>query len=129
MEYLPFVLIAVLLLFMAFPLYIWLSSKRMQGGSAPAYDDLLAPEQRDKAKLLFYFYSQQCGPCRTLTPLVERMAERYGNVVKVDVMQQGGVAQRFAIRATPTLVLVEGDTLVKVILGPVGEKQLDLLLH
>ncbi len=129
MEYLPFVLIAVLLLFMAFPLYIWFSSKRMQGGSAPPYDDLLTPEQRGKAKMLFYFYSQHCGPCRTLTPLVEQMAERYGNVVKVDVMRQGAVAQRFAVRATPTLVLVEGNTVVKVILGPVGEKPLDLLLR
>lgn len=129
MQYLPFVLVAVLLLFMAFPLYVWISSKRMQGGRAPRYDDLLPAQQRGMGKLLFYFHSPQCGPCRTLTPLVERMAERYGNVVKVDVMQQGEVARRFAIRATPTLVLVEGETLVKVILGPVSERQLELLLR
>lgn len=128
MEYLPFVLIAVLLLFMAFPFYIWLSSKRMQGGDAPDYDELLSPEQRGRNKLLFYFYSQHCGPCRTLTPLIDQMAERYGNVVKVDVMHQMGVAQRFAIRATPTLVLVENRRVAKVILGSVSGKQLELLL-
>ncbi len=129
MEYLPFILIAILALFMAMPLFAWLSSKRMQGNDAPDYAALLAPEQRGKDKLLFYFGSEHCGPCRTLAPLIDTMAERYGNVVKVDVSRQPAAARQFGIRATPTLVLVEGGKVVKVMLGAVGEKQLDVLLR
>lgn len=129
MEYLPFVLIAVLAVFMAMPLYVWLASKRLQGQAAPDYAALLSPEQQGRDKLLFYFYSAHCGPCRTLAPLIDRMAERHGNVVKVDVTQQPAAAQRFGIRATPTLVLVEGGRVVKVMLGAVTERQLEVLLR
>lgn len=129
MEYLPFILIGVMAVFMAMPLFIWLGGKRMQGRAAPDYAALLAPEQQGRNKLLFYFYSEHCGPCRTLGPLIDTMATRYGNVVKVDVSRQTAVARQFGIRATPTLVLVEAGTVVKVMLGAVSEKQLDVLLR
>lgn len=129
MEYLPFVLIAVLAVFMAMPLYVWLASKRLQGQAAPDYAALLTPEQRGRDKLLFYFYSEQCGPCRTLGPVIDGMAARYGNVVKVDVVRQPAVAHRFGVRATPTLVLVQDGTVVKVMLGVTSERQLEGLLR
>ncbi|MEW6646438.1 MAG: thioredoxin family protein [Pseudomonadota bacterium] len=129
MEYLPFILIGVMALFMAMPLYIWLGSKRLQGQAAPDYAALLTPQQQGRDKLLFYFYSEHCGPCRTLAPLIDSMAERHGNVVKVDVMQQPAAARQFGIRATPTLVLVEGGKVVKVLLGAVSAKQLEVLLR
>lgn len=129
MEYLPFVLIAVLAVFMAMPLYVWLGSKRLQGRAAPDYAALLTPRQQGCDKLLFYFYSAHCGPCRTLSPLIDRLAQRHGNVVKVDVLQQPAAARQFGIRATPTLVLVEDGKVVKVLLGAVSEKQLEVLLR
>jgi thioredoxin 1 len=129
MEYLPFILIAVMAVFMAMPLFLWLGSKRMQGRAAPDYAALLTPEQYGRDKLLFYFYSAHCGPCRTLAPLIDTMAARYGNVVKVDVTQQPAAARQFGVRATPTLVLVEAGTVVKVMLGAVSERQLEVLLR
>lgn len=129
MEYLPFVLIVVFALFMAMPLWIWISAKRMQGGKAPPYDDLLTPAQCGRDKYLFYFYSAHCGPCRTVTPVVERMAERHGNVVKVDVTRQMAAAHRFGVRGTPTLILVDGGRVVKVLMGGVSERQLEVLLR
>jgi len=129
MEYLPFILIAVMAVFMAMPLYIWLGSKRLQGRDAPDYAALLTPQQQGRDKLLFYFYSEHCGPCRTLGPLIDTMAQRHGNVVKVDVMRQPAAARQFGVRATPTLVLVEAGRVVKVWLGAVSEKQLEVLLR
>lgn len=129
MEYLPFILIGVMALFMAMPLYIWLGSKRLQGRAAPDYAALLTPQQQGRDKLLFYFYSEHCGPCRTLAPLIDGMAERYGNVVKVDVAQQPSVSRQFGIRVTPTLVLVDAGRVAKVLLGAVSERQLEVLLR
>ena len=68
MDYLPFLFIAVVVAFMAFPLYIWFGAKRLQGNDAPDYQALLTPEQQGRSKLLFYFYTQQCGPCRAMAP-------------------------------------------------------------
>lgn len=129
MEYLPFILAAIIGLFAAMQLYVWLGSKRLQGQDAPEYVGLLDPAQQDMKRLLFYFYSEHCGPCRALTPLIDRMAERYDNVVKVDAMKNPAAAQKFGIRATPTLILVEQGKVVKVMLGGVSEKQLELLLR
>ena len=129
MDYLPFLFVAAAVAIMGLPFYIWLSAKRLQGSAAPDYQALLTPDQQGRSKLLFYFYSAHCGPCRTLTPLVDAMAARYGNVVKVDAMAQPAVAQRFGVRATPTLVLVDGGKVVKVMLGTVSERQLELLLR
>jgi len=129
MEYLPFILIAVLALFMAMPLYVWLGSKRMEGREAPELNALLTEEQRGMNKLLFYFYSEHCGPCRAVGPVVDAVAARHGCVVKVDVMQDMATAHRFGVRATPTVVLVEDGRLVKVLLGTVSEQKLELLLR
>lgn len=129
MEYLPFILIAVLGLFMAMPLYAWLGSKRMEGRAAPALDALLTPEQRGMKKLLFYFYSEHCGPCRAVGPVIDALAARHGCVVKVDVMQDMATVRRFGVRATPMVVLVEEGRVVKVLLGAVSEQKLELLLR
>jgi len=129
MDYLPFILIGVIALFMAMPLYIQFSSKRLQGQAAPDYSRLLTVEQKDRDKLLFYFYGEHCPPCRTLAPLINEMAERFGNVVKVNVGNDPAAARLFSVRATPTLVLVEGGQISKVILGAVSESQLETLLR
>lgn len=50
-----------------------------------------------------------CGPCRAVTPVLERLAvERAGRlkVVKVNVDEEPAVAGRYAVQSIPLLVLV-----------------------
>jgi thioredoxin 1 len=53
------------------------------------------------------FTAKWCGPCRTLTPILTDLATRYPavRVVAVDVDDEPALAQRFSVRAMPTLVL------------------------
>ena len=58
--------------------------------------------------LLVDFYADWCGPCQTLAPVLEKVvAELQGKVTlfKVNVDKHPQLAQQFAIRSIPHLIL------------------------
>jgi thioredoxin 1 len=103
------------------PLLSYLSTRRLVGKKLEL-DSLPAGNR------LFYFYSPGCRPCRSMTPIVDRLASQSDAVIKVDINQDPELAGRFGIRATPTTVLVENDTIKEVRLGAQSQKQLQKLL-
>ncbi|MBM3426366.1 MAG: thioredoxin [Bacteroidetes bacterium] len=58
--------------------------------------------------LLVDFYADWCGPCQTLSPILEKVVnELQGKVTlfKVNVDKHPQLAQQFAIRSIPHLML------------------------
>lgn len=56
------------------------------------------------------FWSEHCGPCKMLSPVLDEVAAQVGataKVTKVDVMAQRDLAMRFGIRAVPTLIFMK----------------------
>ena len=56
------------------------------------------------------FWAEWCGPCRSLTPIIEELAEEYeGKVVigKCDVDQNNDLAMKFSVRNIPLVVFVK----------------------
>lgn len=54
------------------------------------------------------FFQTSCAPCRTLEPRLERYAERYKDrvpVYRVDLDRDMKVAERFAVKSIPTLLV------------------------
>lgn len=65
--------------------------------------------------VLVDLWAPWCGPCRVLSPALEELAsQRSGTLklVKVDVDQAPGIAQRYQVRGVPTLLLISGGTLL-----------------
>ena len=55
------------------------------------------------------FYATWCGPCRSMTPIVEEAAKRYaGDVVfyKVDIDEETELAQFFGIQSIPFFLFI-----------------------
>src|SRR5262245_54069355 len=60
---------------------------------------------------LLDFSAVWCGPCKALTPIVEKIAnENLGKVKvgKLDIDDSPGVASKFGIKGVPTVVVFKG---------------------
>lgn len=81
-----------------------------------AGDDDFAPiAEQASIPVLVDLWATWCGPCRSVSPALDRLARaRAGKVklVKVDVDKAPEVARRFDIRAVPTLLVLRGGEVV-----------------
>ncbi|MEX1366461.1 MAG: thioredoxin [Nannocystaceae bacterium] len=82
--------------------------------------------------VLVDFWAAWCGPCRAIAPHLETLAGRFAGqakVVKVDVDDNPGIAQRYGIRGIPTLLMFKGGKVVDQIVGnPGSAKPLEQLV-
>jgi len=61
-------------------------------------------------KVLVDFYTDWCGHCRIVQPVLEELEAKFANlvtVVKVDADDEKEIADRYGIKNYPTIVLFE----------------------
>jgi len=77
-----------------------------------------------KGKVLVDFFATWCGPCKMLSPILEKVASEHEDltVLKVDVDEVGDVATQYGIRSIPTLILFEDGKAVDMKLGYMPEE-------
>ena len=54
------------------------------------------------------FWAEWCGPCHAVAPVLDRIADERADelkVVKVNIDEEQGLAQRYGIMSIPTIVL------------------------
>ncbi len=82
--------------------------------------------------VLVDFWASWCGPCKMLSPIVDKMAEAYAGkltVGKVNVDEQPEIAARFGIMSIPTLILFKDGQKVDVSIGLIPSAQLEAFVQ
>ncbi len=76
--------------------------------------------------VLIDFWASWCGPCRMLSPIVDEIAEENTNikVCKVNVDEEGELAEEFNVMNIPTLVVIKGGKEVTRMVGAKPKKQI-----
>ena len=76
-----------------------------------------------KGKVLVDFFATWCGPCKMLSPILEKIASEHEDltVLKIDVDEVPDLASKYDIRSIPTLILFENGQPVDMKLGYMPE--------
>lgn len=78
------------------------------------------------------FWAAWCGPCKVIAPSLEEIADEMAGratVAKVNVDDNGDVANRFGIRSIPTLMVFKEGRIVDQMIGAVPKEQIRRLLE
>ena len=84
--------------------------------------------EQDELPVLVDFWATWCGPCRMLSQIVDKMAEKYAGqvtVVKCNVDESTDIPMKFGIRNIPTLLFFKGGELVDRVVGAVPQAELE----
>ncbi len=113
---------------LSFQWHLARKAKANEGQAVPELEPAVEASLHERGKVLLYFFSPNCGPCRSMTPVIDRLAALHDNVFKFDVSQSLDLARRLGVMATPTIMLLADGRIARVKLGALPEKNLEEFL-
>lgn len=80
--------------------------------------------------VLVDFFATWCGPCKMLSPVLERVADKHSDikVVKVDVDKAPDLASRYGVMGVPTMIVFKDGQISTKSVGYKNEAGVEALL-
>ncbi|WP_026180322.1 thioredoxin TrxA [Hahella ganghwensis] len=81
--------------------------------------------------VLVDYWAEWCGPCKMIAPVLEEIAEEYGDrlkVCKLNIDENEKTPPKFSIRGIPTLMLFKGGNVDATKVGALSKSQLTAFL-
>ena len=81
--------------------------------------------------VLVDFWATWCGPCRSISPIVEELAKEFTGKVKVtklNVDESPATPSQYGVRGIPTLILFKSGKILDQIVGAVPKGQIEAVL-
>jgi thioredoxin 1 len=77
--------------------------------------------------VLVDFWAEWCGPCKMIAPILDEIADEYGDKVKIaklNIDENSGTPPKYGIRGIPTLMLFKNGNVEATKVGAVSKSQL-----
>lgn len=84
-------------------------------------------EHTQSGVVLVDFWAPWCGPCRMLSPVIDKLAEEFSGkakVCKVNTDEQEELSAQFGIRSIPTMLFFKDGAVVDQMVGATSEQVL-----
>ena len=86
---------------------------------------------KSEVPVMVDFHATWCGPCKSLAPIVETLANDYqgrARVGKVDIDEAPGVASSHGIMSVPTIIFFKGGREQRKLIGARPKTELESIL-
>ena len=83
--------------------------------------------EESKIPVIVQVVGSGCGPCKQMKPIVDAVSEGIGETVKVvrfDIQKNRALADRFGVRAIPTLLFIQDGVVVGRTQGTLSQARL-----
>lgn len=84
-------------------------------------------EHTQSGVVLVDFWAPWCGPCRMLSPVIDKLAGDYtgkAKICKVNTDEQDELSAQFGIRSIPTILFFKDGEIVDQMVGATSEQTL-----
>ncbi|ABC27197.1 MULTISPECIES: thioredoxin TrxA [Hahella] len=81
--------------------------------------------------VLVDYWAEWCGPCKMIAPVLEEIAEEYGDrlkICKLNIDENEKTPPKFSIRGIPTLMLFKNGAVDATKVGALSKSQLTAFL-
>ena len=84
-------------------------------------------EHTQSGVALVDFWAPWCGPCRMLSPVIDKLTEEFegkAKICKVNTDEQEELSAQFGIRSSPTMLFFKNGEVVDQMVGATSEQVL-----